>query len=99
MSMMICALCKVQRIAYMKLTSAFDSEAESISYPHCAGYSGLLQSVAPTHLIAKLILKLILVKETYSPSMDKTNWKFSDMNILGIIYGSMAFSVVFKMMD
>lgn len=27
MSMMICALCKVQRIAYTKLASAFDNEA------------------------------------------------------------------------
>ena len=31
MSMMICALCKVQRIAYTKLASAFDSDAEASS--------------------------------------------------------------------
>ena len=29
MSMMICALCKVQRIAYTKLAAAFDNEAEA----------------------------------------------------------------------
>ena len=29
MSMMICALCKVQRIAYTKLASAFDNEARA----------------------------------------------------------------------
>ena len=29
--MMICALCKVQRIAYTKLAAAFDNEAEACS--------------------------------------------------------------------
>ena len=27
LSMMVCALCKVQRVTYTKLTAAFDSEA------------------------------------------------------------------------
>ena len=34
MSMMISAICKVQRVAYTKLASAFDNEAEGDSSLH-----------------------------------------------------------------
>ena len=102
MSMMICALCKVQRIACTKLAAAFDNEAEA-----CSSLRRIQRLIAEcvinTDLIAKLILKLIPVKEPYSLSMDRTNWKFSDTNIniltLGIIHEGMAFPIVFKMMD
>lgn len=102
MSMMICALCKVQRIAYTKLAAAFDNEAEA-----CSSLRRIQRLIAEcvinTDLIAKLILKLIPVKGPYSLSMDRTNWKFSDTNIniltLGIIHEGMTFPIVFKMMD
>ena len=98
MSMMICALCKVQRIAYTKLAAAFDNEAEA-----CSSLRRIQRLIAEcvinTDLIAKLILKLIPVKGPYSLSMDRTNWKFSDTNIniltLGIIHEGMAFPIVF----
>ncbi len=35
---MICALCKVQRIAYTRLASAFDSNADEVL--HCEESSG-----------------------------------------------------------
>lgn len=102
MSMMICALCKVQRIAYTKLAAAFDNKAEV-----CSSLRRIQRMIAEcvinTDLIAKLVLKLIPVKWQYSLSMDRTNRKFSDMNIniltLGIIHDGMAFTVIFKMMD
>ncbi len=102
MSMMICALCKVQRVAYTKLASAFDNEAEAAS--SLRGIRRLIaECVINTDLIARLILKLIPVKGPYSLSMDRTNWKFSNTNIniltLGIICEGMAFPIVFKMMD
>ena len=100
--MMICALCKVQRIACTKLAAAFDNEAEA-----CSSLRRIQRLIAEcvinTDLITKLILKLIPVKEPCFLSMDRTNWKFSDTNIniltLGIIHEGMAFPIVFKMMD
>ena len=102
MSMMICALCKVQRVAYTKLSAAFETDAEA--YSSLRRIQRLIaSSVIDTDLIAKLILKLIPVEGPYNLAMDRTNWKFSDTNIniltLGIIYEGMAFPVVFKLMD
>lgn len=80
MSMMICVLCKVQRIAYTKLASAFDNEAGAGS--SLSRIQRLIaECVINTDLIVKLILKFIPVKGPYSLSLDRTNWKFSDTNI------------------
>lgn len=102
LSMMVCALCKVQRVTYTKLAAAFDSEAAAGS-----SLRRIQRLIAEceirTDLIAKLILKLIPVHSPYNLTLDRTNWKFSDTNIniltLGIIYDGMAFPIVFKMMD
>ena len=52
LSMMVCALCKVQRVTYTKLATAFDSEAASggvfIPMPHHnrrVGFLGLHESI------------------------------------------------------
>ena len=80
MSMMICALCKVQWITYTKLASAFDNEAGAGS--SLSRIQRLIaECVINTDLIVKLILKFIPVKGPYSLSLDRTNWKFSDTNI------------------
>lgn len=78
MSMMICVLCKVQRIAYTKFASAFDNEAGAGSSLRRIQRL-IAECVINTVLIAKL--KLIPVKGPYSLSLDRTNWKFSDTNI------------------
>ena len=102
MSMMICALCKVQRVAYTKLALVFDSDAEASSSLRRIRRL-VAECIINTDLIAKLILKLVPVKGPYSLSMDRTNWKFSDTNIniltVGIIYDGMACALVFKMMN
>lgn len=102
MSLVICALCKVQRVAYTKLASAFDTEATAGSSLRRIQRL-IAECVIDTDLIAKLILKLIPVKGPYDLAMDRTNWKYSDTNIniltLGVIYDGMAFPVVYTMMD
>ena len=102
LSMMVCALCKVQRVAYSKLASAFDSNAASESSLRKIRRL-IAQCEISTDLIAKLILKLIPVHGPYNLTLDRTNRKFSNTNIniltLGIIYDGMAFLIVFKMMD
>ena len=80
MSMMICALCKVQRVAYTKLASAFDNKAEASSSLRRIQRL-IAEFIINIDLIAKLILKLILIKGPYSLSMDRTNRKFSSTNI------------------
>ena len=102
LGMMVCALCKVQRVTYTKLASAFDSKASSGSSLRRIQRL-IAECEVSTDLIARLILKLIPVHGPYNLALDRTNWKFSDTNIniltLGIIYDGMAFPVVFKMMD
>lgn len=102
MSLMICALCKVQRVAYTKLASAFDTDATAGSSLRRIQRL-IAECVIDTDLIAKLILKLIPVKGPYNLAMDRTNWKYGNTNIniltLGIIYDGMAFPVVYTMMD
>ena len=102
MSLVICALCKVQRVAYTKLASAFDTEATAGSSLRRIQRL-IAECMIDTDLIAKLILKLIPVKGPYDLAMDRTNWKYSDTNIniltLGVIYDGMAFPVVYTMMD
>ena len=102
MSLVICALCKVQRVAYTKLASAFDTEATAGSSLRRIQRL-IAECMIDTDLIAKLILKLIPVKGPYDLAMYRTNWKYSDTNIniltLGVIYDGMAFPVVYTMMD
>ena len=72
MSMMICALCKVQQVAYTKLAAAFDNEASaSSSLRRIQRF--IAECVIDTDLIAKLILKLIPVFGPYDLAMDRIN--------------------------
>ena len=65
LSMMVCALCKVQRVTYSKLASAFDSNAASGSSLRRIQRL-IAQCEISTDLIAKLILKLIPVQGPYN---------------------------------
>ena len=70
---MICALCKVQRVVYTKLASAFDNEAEAGSSLRRIQRL-IAECIINTNLIAKLILKLIPVKGPYPLSMDSPRY-------------------------
>ena len=102
MAMMICALCKIQQVAYTKLASAFETRA-AVGSSVRRIQRLIAECIIDTDLIAKLILKLLPIRGSYSLSMDRTNWKFTSTNIniltLGVIYEGLAFPVVFKMMD
>lgn len=102
MSMIICALCKVQQVTYTKLAAVFDTNALASSSLRRIQRL-IAECIIDTDVIAKLILKLIPVKGAYNLAMDRTNWKYGETNIniltLGVIYDGMAFPVIYTMMD
>ena len=81
----ICAMCKLQTVSFVKLSQGFEGAASYESnlrriQRFFAGYS------VDFDLIAKIIFGLLPVEPPYGLSMDRTNWKFGqlDINILMI---------------
>ena len=54
-------------------------------------------------LVSKLIFNLLPKKENLTLIMDRTNWKFGEVNInilmIGISYKNVAIPLIFKMLD
>ena len=102
-ALFICSLCKVQTVTFSKLANAFDCEANSPSslrriQRFIANYS------LDRNLIAKLIFGLLPNKnEKLILSIDRTNWKFGQLDInifmLGIVYKGVAFPLLFTMLE
>ena len=100
--MFISSLCKVQTVNFEKLANAFDSNSKASSslrriQRFISGFT--LES----DLIAKLIFSLLPHQGKYTLSIDRTNWKFGQVNInifmLGIVYKGVAFPLLFLMLD
>jgi len=101
-ALLITALCKVQTVTFSKLANAFDSSSDSSSslrriQRFIAKYS------LDSDLIAKLIFGLLPNKEEkLILSIDRTNWKFGQLDInifmLGIVYKGVAFPLLFTML-
>ncbi len=102
LSQLICAMCKVQTVNFTKLASAFDNKAEKDSSMRRI-QRFMAQSVLNTDLIAKVIVRLLPFKGPFTLSMDRTNWKFGEVNInalvVGITYKKVAFPILFKLLD
>lgn len=97
----ICALCKVQTVCFEKLAASFDSEVKVGSslrriQRFMSGY------LFDTNLVARLVFALLPHKPPYRLAMDRTNWKFGQVNInilvIAIVYQGVAFPILFKMM-
>ena len=97
----ICALCKVQTVTFSKLANAFDStsKAESSLRRIQRFISGF---ALDGDLIAKLVFSLLPKQEKYILSIDRTNWKFGELDInifmLGVVYQGVAFPLLFTML-
>ncbi len=93
----IIALCKVQTVTFEKLANAFESSVNSKS-----SLSRIQRFIAnytlDAAIIARLIFSLLPKKEKLILSIDRTNWKFGqvDINIfmLGIVYKGGCFSII-----
>ena len=98
----IIALCKVQTVTFEKLANAFDSQSNSNSSLRRI-QRFIAEYTLDSDLIARLIFNLLPPKEKYILSIDRTNWKFGqvDINIfmLGVVYKGVAFPLLFKMLD
>ncbi len=96
------ALCVVQTVSLHKIASAMPTSVERDSNPRrvqrlLAGYA--LNLV----LVSKVIFALLPVKTGLLLSLDRTNWKFGEVNInilmLGVTYRGVAFPLLFTMPD
>ena len=100
--LMISALCKVQTVGFEKLASAFDSSVATSSLIPAEDTAVHGHVPLDTDLIAKLIFRLLPNKPPYRLAMDRTNWKFGQLNInvlvVAIVYHGVAFPLLFKML-
>lgn len=99
----ICSLCKVQTVTFSKLANAFDCSAEPDS-----SLRRIQRFIADfsldSDLIAQLIFGLLPNKNgKLILSIDRTNWKFGQLDInifmLGIVYKGVAFPLLFTMLQ
>lgn len=102
MAYVIHALCIVQTVSLHKLAAAMPTSVERDSNMR------RLQRFFAKHtlnldLIARVIFSLLPVSKELVLSMDRTNWKFGNVNInilmLGITYKGIAFPLLFKLLD
>lgn len=100
-SYFIIALCKVQTVTFEKLANAFDADAKRDSslrriQRFIADYS------LDRDLIARLVFSLLPQQEKLRLTIDRTNWKFGqvDINIfmLGVVHQGVAFPLLFTML-
>jgi len=97
----ICALCKVQTVGFDKLSTAFNSMADPAS-----SLRRIQRFIAKYQLdcdvIARLIFRLLPHKPPYRLAMDRTNWKFGELNInvlvIAVIYHGLSFPLMFKLL-
>lgn len=99
--LMISALCKVQKVGFEKLATAFDCTASTGSslrriQRFMAAY------LLDTDLVARLIFRLLPHKPPFRLAMDRTNWKFGQQNInvlvIAVVYHGVAFPLLFKLL-
>ena len=97
----ICALCKVQTVGFDKLSSAFNSTADSASSLRRIQRFIAKFSLDPD-VITCLIFRLLPHEPPYRIAMDRTNWKFGGLNInvlvIAVIYHGLSFPLMFKML-
>lgn len=98
----ISSLCKVRSVSFSRLSSGFDHPvATSSSYRRIQRF--MAEVKLPMKLIAKLIFSLLPEKDALVLVIDRTNWKLGKKNInilmLGVSYKSVAFPLMFKMLD
>ena len=88
----------MQTVTFSKLANAFDSTANTES--SLRRIQRFIASFSlDGDLIAQLIFRLLPKQDKYILSIDRTNWKFGQLDInifmLGIVYQGVAFFIVY----
>lgn len=101
LSMLLGALCTVQTVCLSKLAAAFDNRASSgSSFRRTQRF--LAQIVLDLDTVARYLKSRIPFDGPYTLTIDRTNWKFGDVNInalvLGIAYDHMSFPILFRLL-
>ena len=96
LSMLLGALCAVQTVCLSKLAGAFDSKASREScFRRIQRF--MSQMVLDLDAVAGYLKSRIPSDGPYTLTMDRTNWKFGEVNInalvLGIAYDHMSFPI------
>lgn len=99
---LICALCKLQTVCYVKLAQDLSANAKVESnlrriQRFFAGF------VVDADLIAKIVFSMLPSQAPYRLSLDRTNWKFgsTDINILmlSVCYDGLGIPLIWSMLD
>ena len=102
MALMLHALCVVQTVSLHKLASAMpNSRDRDTNLRRIQRF--LAKFALDLDVVAKIIFSLLPEKTGLVLSMDRTNWKFGEVNInilmLGVTYKGIAFPLIFKLLD
>lgn len=101
LSMLLGALCTMQTVCLSKLAAAFDNRVSSeSSFRRIQRF--LAQMALDLDAVAGYLKSRIPFDGPYTLTMDRTNWKFGDVNInalvLGIAYDHMSFPIPFRLL-
>lgn len=100
-AMFLCALSKAQTVNYEKIATLFGGKADRAS-SHRRIQRFMASYNLCSSMVARLIISLLPAKPPYTLSMDRTNWKFGELNInilvLAVCYDGMAFPILFTML-
>ena len=77
---LICAICKLQTVSFVKLAQRFEGQATYESN-HRRIQRFLAEFIIDWHMLTKLIFSLLPNKPSYRLSLDRTNWKFGKTDI------------------
>jgi hypothetical protein len=97
----ICAMCKLQTVSFVKLAQGFEGEA-CYESSHRRIQRFFAEFIIDRTLVARLIFSLLPSKPPYRLSLDRTNWKYgnTDINILmlSVCYKGVAIPILWKML-
>ncbi len=82
--MFICSLCKVQTVGFEKIASGFENNCDTDSSLRRI-QRFMAEYALDTDLIAKFIFALLPHRPPYTITIDRTNWKFGQININALV--------------
>lgn len=97
--LVIMSLLKVQTVNYQRLAEGFDNDVKvSSNLRRIQRFFAHFD--LDSDLIARLLYKMLPIKGTLKLSLDRTNWKFGQINInilvLGVIYDGVALPILWS---